>query len=154
MVRRCMRVGAQTTALVLALAVAGGLILMGSGTVGAQSTPGRLTSFNTPSGNIGCIAFGHYLRCDISKKDWRAPRPKSPCRLVRGDSLTMTGTGRPVWTCHGDTALAPRGSRRALAYGSRWHWGPFTCASRIAGLTCTNRKGHGFFLSRQSYRLF
>jgi hypothetical protein len=137
-----------------ALALAGALSLAGTGTGAAQSGHARTSSFNTPSGNIGCIAFGHNLRCDIAQKDWAAPRAQRPCHLVRGDSLEMTGTGRPIWTCHGDTALAPRGSRRALAYGSRWHWGPFTCASRVTGLTCTNRRGHGFFLSRQSYRVF
>jgi hypothetical protein len=139
-------------ALALALAVSYGVV--GSGTAFAKAGPDRYTSFNTPSGNIGCIAFGKYLRCDIARKDWNAPRAQHPCRLVRGDSLTMRGTGRPLWTCHGDTALAPRGSRRALAYGTRWHRGPFTCTSRIIGLTCTNRQEHGFFLSRQSYRVF
>lgn len=138
--------------LALVLVVISGVV--GIGAAAAQSGPDRIASFNTPSGNIGCIAFGHNLRCDIARKDWKAPRAQHPCRLVRGDSLTMRGTGRPLWTCHGDTALAPRGSRRALAYGTRWHWGPFTCTSRITGLTCTNRQGHGFFLSRQSYRVF
>lgn len=146
--RSLIRTGVQALALALLL---GGSV---AGTSAARAGTGRLTSFNTPSGNIGCIAFGQYLRCDIAHKSWQAPRVQSPCRLVRGDSLTMRGTGRPVWTCHGDTALAPRGSRRALAYGTRWQRGPFSCTSRITGLTCTNRQGHGFFLSRQSYRLF
>ena len=41
-----------------------------------------------------------------------------------------------------------------LAYGRTWRYRGFTCVSRITGLTCTNRAGHGLFLSRASYRLF
>lgn len=111
--------------------------------------------FLTPSGNIGCITFSGYLRCDIAHKSWRARRTgRSRCPLVRGDSLVMRGTGRPLWTCHGDTVLMPLGSEPTLPYGKTWRSGPFTCRSRITGLTCTNRSGHGFFLSRQSYRVF
>jgi hypothetical protein len=43
-------------------------------------------------------------------------------------------------------------SYRRLAYGSTWRFAAFTCTSRIAGLTCTASKGHGVFLSRQSWR--
>jgi hypothetical protein len=120
-------------------------------------TSGRAPSnaFLTPSGNIGCITFSRYLRCDIAHKSWRARHTgRSRCPLVRGDSLTMRGTGRPLWTCHGDTVLVPLGSEPVLPYGRTWRSGPFTCRSRISGLTCSNRSGHGFFLSRQSYRVF
>ena len=41
-----------------------------------------------------------------------------------------------------------------LAYGRTWHSGAYTCRSRVTGLTCTNRAGHGLFLSRLSYRVF
>jgi hypothetical protein len=111
-----------------------------------------LRAFHTPSGNIGCEAYGRYLRCDIGRKSWHVkPLPVSTCPLASGDSFTMTGTSRPYWTCHGDTALHLGSS---LRYGSTWRSGPFTCASRLSGLTCKNRAGHGFFLSRQSYRTF
>ena len=39
-----------------------------------------------------------------------------------------------------------------LAYGKTWHFKAFTCTSRFTGLTCTNRAGHGLFLSRESWR--
>jgi hypothetical protein len=42
----------------------------------------------------------------------------------------------------------------ALRYGRTWRWPGFTCTSRRAGLTCRNRSGHGFFLSRSRQRLF
>ena len=41
-----------------------------------------------------------------------------------------------------------------LPYGRSWHSGSFTCTSRVAGVTCRSRAGHGFFVSRQNYRLF
>ncbi|MGH2447275.1 MAG: DUF6636 domain-containing protein [Chloroflexota bacterium] len=115
----------------------------------------KVAQFRTPSGNIGCVAFTdhhtRYVRCDIGNKSWRGPKRPASCPLDYGNSFTMAPTRRPVWTCHGDTAL---GAGRVLRYGATWHWGPFTCASRVRGLTCTNRAGHGFFLSRQRYRIF
>lgn len=123
----------------------------------ANQLPQTIVSwFLTPSGNIGCMAYSGNLRCDIAHKTWRAPVSSLPrCAMgVRGDSLQMTSSGRPYWPCHSDTVLAPPGSKPALSYGATWRGGAFTCTSRISGLTCTNRRGHGFFLSRQSYRLF
>jgi hypothetical protein len=120
---------------------------------GRGNTPAlaALPSFHTPSGNIGCIVFSGHLRCDIAQKSWKGPGQSASCRLDRGDSFTMNATGRPLWTCHGDTVLH---LGRSLGYGATWHSGAFTCASASAGLTCTNRRGHGFFLSRETYRTF
>lgn len=108
-------------------------------------------AFQTPSKNIGCVGGSRGLRCDIGQKDWPGPARPASCHLGYGDSLSMSGTGRPQWTCHGDTV---RNEGRILHYGTTSQFGPFTCTSRINGLTCTNRNRHGFFLSRQSYRLF
>ena len=36
----------------------------------------------------------------------------------------------------------------------RWSRGGFTCKASSAGLRCSNRSGHGFFLSRTSQRVF
>ena len=45
-----------------------------------------------------------------------------------------------------------RPALRTLAYGRVWRQGPYTCRSRLTGLTCTTRGGHGLFLSRASWR--
>jgi hypothetical protein len=99
--------------------------------------------FHTPSGNIGCVSDGGYLRCDILQKFWKSPARPASCHMRK--------TGAVGWTCHGDTALH---AGSALAYGKTWYYGAFTCTSQITGLTCRNRSGHGFFLSKQSYRVF
>ncbi len=138
---------ASVAALVLAVAIAA---VVSS----ASASASRIAFFRTPSGNIGCIAATDptALRCDI--KSGLRPKPATPkdCRLAYGDSLEMTATGRPGYTCHGDTVLDPRA--RVLAYGKTFTFGPFRCTSQSAGLTCRNRAGHGWFLSRASYRRF
>ncbi|MCU0307199.1 MAG: hypothetical protein MUE51_05400 [Thermoleophilia bacterium] len=121
---------------------------------GAQAAVKELA---TPSRNIGCIGATldgrTTLRCDI--RETRAvapPRPRN-CPLEWGDAVEMTATGRPFWVCHGDTAL-PGPGRRVTPYGSTWRFGPFTCTVRVAGLTCRNRAGRGWFMSRERIRLF
>jgi hypothetical protein len=127
------------------------LLLAGTASASAEST----SSFQTPSKNIGCIYVGAfaatdkpYLRCDIGGGlHPLPPRPKG-CDLDWGYGYGMVGaTGRAKPFCAGDTARDPRAP--VLQYGRTWRKGPFTCVSRAIGLRCTNRAGHGFFLSRQ-----
>jgi hypothetical protein len=134
----------QTVAAVLTLVAAS------LGTQAQHGVAASVRSFHTPSGNIGCVAYGNTLRCDIRQRWWKSPRRPASCPLAYGDSLTIVGRRAPIWTCHGDTALH---LGRVLPYGSTWHYGEFACRSAISGLTCTSRYEHGFFLSRQSYRL-
>jgi len=114
-----------------------------------------LYSFQTPTGNIGCMADdegGRWsLRCDIATHDWAGGSAGRDCDLDQGDALGMTGGGRTYWVCHGDTVLR---QGAVLGYGSSWRAGPFTCISARAGVTCRNRAAHGFTLSRASYRVF
>ena len=134
-------------ATVVLLAVAAALAVSGSASAG-------ISSFKTPSGNIGCgyDSAPPYLRCDI----WSGLKPTPPrpsgCDLDWGFSLNIGRSGRARVTCAGDTVLDQRA--RVLAYGSTWRRGGFSCVSRTSGLTCRNPAGHGFFLSRQSWRRF
>jgi hypothetical protein len=44
---------------------------------------------------------------------------------------------------------------RVLEYGEKITKNRFTCTSNTSGMRCANRNsGHGFFLSRQTVRLF
>ena len=133
----------------LLVVLALGLILAGSASADV------FLAFRTPSGNIGCTFNSGLtpatLRCDI--RSGLRPRPTKPrgCDLDWGDSYELRLRERAAITCHGDTAIVPRS--RVLRYGTRWRRGGFTCTSRVTGLRCTNRSGHGFFLSRaHSYR--
>jgi hypothetical protein len=114
--------------------------------LGAFASAALAFGFSTPSRNIGCQGDASGIRCDVGKRSW-SPPPKPPsCHLDWGQGLILGRTGPSRWVCAGDTAL---GSRNILAYGQTRRYGPFTCASRVAGLRCTNPAGHGFQLSRQ-----
>jgi hypothetical protein len=111
-----------------------------------------IVHFRTPSGNIQCgyVRFSGsapFLRCEIrSGVRPLPPKPKS-CDFDWGAGYAMGRLGRPHVLCISDTIGSP--SAPMLRYGQRWRRGGFTCLSRAAGLRCTNRARHGFFLSRQ-----
>lgn len=109
--------------------------------------------FQSPSGNIGCEIDKSQARCDIKTKDWTPPPTPSDCPLDYGNGTQVSGNRKGSLTCAGDTALQPHAAR--LAYGHALQVGPLRCTSSAEGMTCENRvTGHGFFLSRQSYRVF
>ncbi len=106
-----------------------------------------------PSRNIGCV-FGQsprYVRCDVRSGLRPAPPRPRNCDLDWAYGLEMTLVSRPKTFCAGDTALA---QGPILAYGATLKIEGFTCLSQQIGLRCTNRAGHGFFLSRQRWRTF
>ena len=124
-------------------------------TTAFRPAPQQLYSFQTPTGNIGCMADndgGRWsLRCDIGEREWRGAAPGRDCDMDSGDALGLGAAGRTYWVCHGDTVLH---QGAVLGYGSTWRAGPFTCTSARTGVTCRNRGQHGFTLSRGSYRIF
>jgi len=117
-----------------------------------------LVSFRTPSGNIYCLYSSAdppspaFLRCDIRSHLKPAPPPRHCVEGVYGESVGMTKTGAAHVLCISDSTYNPKA--RVLAYGTSWSRDGFSCVSRSAGLTCTNQRGHGFFLSRQSWRVY
>lgn len=123
--------------------------------LGTASSASALTSFVSPSRNIGCIGDRTEVRCDIrTTSATPPPRPKG-CDQEWGDALALRPTGRGRSVCHGDTALPAPGQKvRILAYGTSIRLGRMVCASRATGLTCRNPGDHGFFLSRERVRVF
>ena len=117
----------------------------------ALGAPQPFETFRLPSGNIGCTyeRASATLRCDILSG--LRPEPARRCELD-WTGLTLSAVGRARPQCAGDTAF----DRRAplLRYGSAWRRGRITCRSARDGLRCANRLGHGFFLSRQRWRVF
>ncbi|HEX6699399.1 MAG TPA: DUF6636 domain-containing protein [Gaiellaceae bacterium] len=115
----------------------------------------RYGSFKTPSGNIVCGYGGGSIGCGI--ESGLRPAPRNTCTDLdySGKRLSLRTTGRAVIDlCAGDPGpflLVDKAP--VLGYGSSWRGGGITCTSRRAGLTCKNRSGHGFFMSRaHSYR--
>jgi hypothetical protein len=105
------------------------------------------TGFWMPSNNIVCNAGrvpgdGRGIDCTVLS-----------ARSSRGQKVWFTGErGRAsVGFVVGDPQTE---GLATLRYGRTWRWHGIRCTSRRAGLTCTNRNGHGFFLSRERQRLF
>ncbi len=108
--------------------------------------------FQMPSGNIGCyVSAEDGARCDILEKSWSPPPKPSSCEFDWGNSLGVDSR-RAQFYCYSDSVM---GASSTLAYGKTSRRGNFECNSAESGVTCRHRpSGHGFFLSRGSYRLF
>jgi hypothetical protein len=124
----------------------------------------RNGAFKTPSGNIVCgysIAPDGSASLECGIKSGLKPPPRR-IHCDAGDpndkrvSLRETGRAAPV-LCAGDPGpLLPQidAAAKVLAYGTTIRVGGISCASATTGLTCRNRSGHGFFLSRERWRMF
>jgi hypothetical protein len=136
--------------LLVAVVAAATLALVGGASGGSPS----IVTFRLPSKNIGCtFASGlagapTFLRCDI--RSGLKPEPRGRCELDwTGVSMKRWGLAGP--SCAGDTAIDFRS--KILPYGTTWKRAGFTCLSARIGLTCTNRAGHGFFLSKERWQV-
>lgn len=134
-----------------ALLVALAAILVVPASARAQ---GVLEGFVMPSRNVACLAGdtdGGWLRCDMAAMAKVPPRP-ADCDLDYGHAFEVSGGDRRAGRiCHGDTVM---GDYPMLAYGTRWQRFGFDCHSEQRGLTCRNRFGRGFFLSRARQDVF
>lgn len=120
-----------------------------------ETDPEQFEAFRSPTGNIGCIISDEGARCDIAQRDWNAPRPAGcPAASDYGQGLTVDDEDGPgTVVCAGDSTLDP--AAPVLAYGESASIGDFTCTSEQAGVTCRDDgDNRGFFISKQSYRLF
>jgi hypothetical protein len=133
--------------------------------VAPSGVPNRLTSlcgtrpcddFATPSGNIKCFAAaynGESVECIIGSG--LVPVPTSPpCDLDR-PGLVVGASGSATPSCRGDPTPAVLDRRiPALPYDDVWEGFGVYCISQTSRLTCVNGDGHGFFLSRERWKLF
>jgi hypothetical protein len=152
------RTGPVATALVAAVALVGAL----TGTAAAQNV--TFDFFKTPSGRIVCQhtdggrARDSFVACVIATGLKPAP-PERPCTEggYAGDRVFLGATDRvAVPDCAGDPGpLVARDQARVLRYGKTFRGAHgLRCTSRKRGLTCRNRRGHGFFLSRDRWSSF
>jgi hypothetical protein len=121
-------------------------------------------NFKTPSGNIVCAyLYGRNVQrasvlCGIKSGLKPAPPRNGPgCKVLdyQGDRVGLEVTGHPsAIPCSGDAGpYAGESSARTLGYGKTWSGG-IRCTSAVTGLTCRNKSGHGFFLTRAHWRKF
>jgi hypothetical protein len=121
----------------------------------ASTATVNLSTFKSPSGNIGCIIIDGGARCDIRQRNWSPPpRPASCPNVVNfGQGLAVNRSGSGRFVCAGDTAMDP--SAQALPYNTGTVVGDISCTSATNGMSCTNTSsGHGFFIAIQGYRIF
>ncbi|HEX4525837.1 MAG TPA: hypothetical protein VH108_03765 [Gaiellaceae bacterium] len=133
------------------------VLVLGAAVVGSAAAASSRPGVRTPSRNIECAATPAALHCDIVQASYRArlqARCIAPPSSLDWHGFELTPTGKGAVTCSGGILVMGPVRYFTLAYGRNWHSGAYTCRSRVAGLTCTNRAGHGLFLSRLSYRTF
>jgi len=120
-----------------------------------------ITGFKTPSGNIHCRLQALQnegratpaLRCDILNVQGPLPAKPPNCDGKWGQAFSIVQDARRAETmCTIDTVTDDL--MQTLPYGSMWQQAGFNCVSRPSGLTCTNRSGHGFGLSRAAQKTF
>jgi hypothetical protein len=93
-----------------------------------------------------------YVRCDIIDRDWSPPPRPADCEFDYGQGLAFSDVEAARFVCAGDTTF---GIDEVLPYDESMSAGPMQYESAEPGVACRNTEtGRGFFLSRQSYRLF
>jgi ribonuclease HI len=131
---------------------------LSSSSVAASTT--RLPGFHSPSGNIKCLYVPGrptVLRCKIAHADY-AQSLQNRCMSrasLDWHGFELNATREGLVTCSGGILYNPNTQRPSyvnLPYGKTWRQGVFTCRSRVSGVTCRNREGHGLFISRQAWR--
>lgn len=132
------------------------ILIAAAAVLAASSGLTQAAGFRTPTDNIHCMADvwdgTAELRCDIRSNDAAVPKRPADCDLDYGNAFVVTGAARrAVRACVGDTVMDP--SNPVIDYGSTWKQHGFTCKVESAGVTCANRHGNGFFLSRKKQTL-
>ncbi len=124
-----------------------------------------LPGFRSPSQNISCLFVpgsgggGSRLLCTIARSAYgtslqaRCMAPSGAGVDWHGFELTTRRAGGI--SCSGGILYNPATQHPkyvTLPYGKTWQRAGFTCLSRITGITCRNRSGHGLFISRAAWR--
>ena len=113
----------------------------------------ELTSFSSPSGNIGCYIEPTNVRCDIAERSWSPPPRSASCSEMTGwGQGIQLDAGKPAdFVCAGDTALT---SGSPLAYGDKIVSGSIECTSNVDGMSCWDFVyGGSFDISRDGYNI-
>lgn len=153
-------------ALVIALVVTGvnrgartGTAATTGSSVGGSTSPapsGSASSgpahFRLPSGNIACTLTADSATCTIANATFTVP-PVAGCTGTVGHTVVLDAHGVAT-PCETGPAPGPAGEDvPTLPYGSSSTLGGRTCTSATDGVTCTDARGVGFRLARESLTL-
>lgn len=115
--------------------------------------------FRSPSGNILCLFCApdqynksHALRCDIIEHRPSFNAPPADCDLDWQSLFFMEQCEKATQGCAVDVGATDRAP--VLGCGEIVQQGGLVCRMEHEGLTCINREGHGFFISRAAQWLF
>ncbi len=132
--------------------------------------------FKTPSGNIVCLSA-------VTMQNGKEDIPSIDCRITKVDQWLVREASCPSakWDKFNAFSIEHKALKarlscnesdynqmvleqkqfglfknglRVLGYGETWSLGSISCSSDMNGLTCRNKEGHGFFLSRKSQAVF
>ncbi|MET0897446.1 MAG: DUF6636 domain-containing protein [Mycobacterium sp.] len=93
-----------------------------------------------------------FVRCDILDRHWPLPPRPADCEFDYSQGISLSAGGPAKFVCAGDTVFGPDDVLPCDEWVTR---GSLRCDSAVDGITCHDLStGHGFFVSRQSYRLF
>lgn len=135
------------------------LLALAAPAAGAASI---LPGVRSPTGNIRCVFLGapsQRLLCGVDHAGYGA-QLEARCLTPTGAGVDWHGfilgpAGKGQLNCSGGIQYDPSTQHPrypTLAYGRSRKLGPFICVSSRTGLTCTSGRGHGLFLSRESWR--
>ena len=132
--------------------------------------------FKTPSGNIVCLSA-------VAMQNGKEDLPIIDCRIGKVEQWTIKNTpcSAQDWNRFNTFSIEHKAKAtrlncnksdynqivqeqkafglfkdglKVLGYGESWSLGGVSCSSDMNGLTCRNKDGHGFFLSRKSQSIF
>jgi hypothetical protein len=147
------RVVLLTAALAVALAL-----------VAPASSLTRLPGFRSPTKNISCLFIPRpapgWMLCQIKQAKY-TKRLVAHCAAppigVDWGGFSLGPRKKASIVCTGGVLYDPSTQKATyvtLPYGQSWKHGVYTCSSKVTGVTCRNRTGHGLFLSRERYHLW
>ena len=152
------------------------LILVPSAQAQSFSYEEANQGFKTPSGNIVCLSA-------VAMQNGKEDRPIIDCRIGTVEQWTIKSAecSAQDWNRFNLFSIEHQGAAtrlschksdfnqivqeqkafglfkdglKILGYGESWSLGGVSCTSDRNGLTCRNKDGRGFFLSRKSQSIF
>jgi hypothetical protein len=109
--------------------------------------------FRSPSGNLLCAVATNFAGCQAAEYSYAPPAKPADCHLDWGREIRVGKSDPASFSCYGGMIAEP--DSPVLHYGYEVSRGAYSCRSSERGMTCLDsRTRHGFFISRDSYRLF